>query len=56
MDEVYTCICSHQEFSIHDDSTISCSDCGRIYSLVLINNEMESPEGFNERIKREGGK
>lgn len=55
MEEVYTCTCGGQEFTIQG-SSITCPKCGRIYELmweVGIDGQMESPEEFNERIRKE---
>ena len=52
MDEVYTCICGGQAFSIHENGRIRCSKCQKEY-LLDIGDEMESPTDFNERIRTE---
>lgn len=59
MDKVYTCICGSQGFWIGDNAIITCRSCDRKYDLmwdVGIDGQMESPEEFNKRIKKELGK
>ena len=53
MDENYTCVCGHEEFYIHDDSTISCGGCGRRFGLICEGNFLETAIEFNKRIKKE---
>lgn len=55
MPEVYTCVCGGQQFTIQG-STITCPACGRIHYLMWLDDEMEAPEDFNERIREEKGK
>ena len=50
MDETYTCLCGNQTFFING-SIVTCGKCGQVYNLVWRN--MESPENFNERIRKE---
>lgn len=52
MPEIYTCICGSQVFIIMG-AKICCDGCGKEYSLMWLDDEMESPQDFNERI-REG--
>lgn len=52
MDKIHTCICSYQEFLIHD-TEITCMKCGKTYGLMWLDDEMESSKDFNERIKKE---
>jgi len=55
MNEVYTCTCGGQKFSIGDGGEITCPNCGRMYQLQWLNEkgkvEFESPENFNKRIR-----
>ena len=53
MDEVYTCICGGQNFVIMNRARIYCRKCGKEYGLMWLDDEMESPEDFNKRIKKE---
>jgi len=50
MPEVYTCICGGQHWTIQDD-TITCIGCGRLFTIVLCDEGLESPGDFSERIK-----
>ena len=55
MNEVYTCTCGGQTFII-EGGTITCTKCGLTYTLmwdVGIDGQMESPEEFNARIRKE---
>ena len=55
MDDIYTCICGGQKFSVHGGA-IRCANCQREYELmwdVGIDGQMESPGEFNERIRKE---
>ncbi len=57
MPEVYTCTCGEDYFIIMEGAKICCRKCGKDYELmwdVGIDGQMESPEEFNERIKKEG--
>ena len=57
MEEIYTCTCGGQKFTI-GDGEITCLRCGMIYIIQYLNAdgkpEFESSEDFNKRIK-EGG-
>ena len=56
MEEVYTCICGGQTFLIMASAKICCNGCGKDYELmwdVGIDGQMESPEDFNARIRKE---
>lgn len=46
MDEVYTCICGGQTWSIHE-GFIRCSSCNKQYGITA-----ESPTNFNESIEK----
>ena len=52
MHEVYTCICGGQLWHICG-AGIECDKCGKEYSLMWLDDEMESPKDFNERVKQE---
>lgn len=52
MAETYTCICGGQSWTIYG-STIACDKCGKEYGLMWLDDEMESPKDFNERIRKE---
>ena len=57
MDEVYTCVCGNQAFSIHD-GFIRCSQCRKEYRIQYVESgadveRIEDPTEFNERIKKE---
>ena len=51
MDKFYMCLCERQEFLIQD-STIKCTGCKRLYTLIVVDNKLESPGNFNERIRK----
>lgn len=51
MDEVYTCTCGGQQFTIGDGGEITCPNCGMIYALIWLVNHLEPPEVFNRRIR-----
>jgi len=53
VDEVYTCICGHQNFIINGEERITCPKCDRIYDLKWIDDAMESAMDFNSRIRSE---
>lgn len=52
MDEVYTCICGNQEWSIHE-RIVRCTKCGKEYKYCDIDEyvtyEPISPGEFNRR-------
>lgn len=50
MPVVYTCICDGQDWIIFGRE-IRCKCCGAIYHLNWCDDEMESAEDFNERIR-----
>ena len=56
MDEVYTCTCGSQQFSI-GEGIITCGNCGVIYYLQVVNDSnswaLEWPKKFNKRIREE---
>jgi len=56
MQELYTCICGEHEFLIMKEAKICCNACGKEYDLewtVGIDGELDSPEEFNQRIRKE---
>ena len=52
MHEVYTCMCGGQRWIILG-VTIECDKCGKEYGLMWLDDEIENPKDFNERIKQE---
>lgn len=52
MPEVHTCTCGGQTWIIMG-AKICCNSCGKEYNLMWLDDEMESPKEFNERIKQE---
>ena len=59
MDEVYTCICKGQQWSIHD-GFIRCANCKKEYKFKRIIDlkgreriDLECVTDFNERAKKE---
>ena len=59
MDEVYTCVCGNQAFSIHD-GFIRCSQCRKEYKFKRIKAlngkeriDLECVADFNKRVKKE---
>ena len=56
MDEVYTCKCGGQSFSIHS-GFIRCVECQKEYKLQSMGNTapyvLEDPEDFNRKIGKE---
>lgn len=52
-EELYTCICGGQEFLIMKGAKICCMLCGKDYGLIWLDDELESPAEFNERIRKE---
>jgi len=59
MNEVYTCICGYQNWTICDGFII-CNDCGEQYTFRQLGIShtylLESPKNFNARIKKENAK
>lgn len=53
MDEAYTCTCGDQYFLIMDGAIICCKKCGKTYGLMWLDDEVENPADFNERIRKE---
>jgi len=58
MDEIFTCICGNQLWSIYD-GFLRCSKCGEEYVLEYLGGGGEytisKPEYFNEKIRRKHG-
>jgi hypothetical protein len=52
MAEIYTCTCGGQRWKLFG-RIIECDKCGKEYCLTWLDDEMESPKDFNERIKTE---
>jgi len=48
MHERYTCICGSQIWTICG-AIIACDKCGKEYSLIWLDDEMENSKDFNER-------
>ena len=56
MDEVYTCVCGSQRWSIHD-SFIRCANCQKEYKFKYIESgieveRIEDPSEFNKRVEQ----
>jgi hypothetical protein len=52
MAEIYTCICGGQRWTIFGP-IIECDKCGKEYGLSWLDDEIETPKDFNDRIKKE---